>query len=135
MAITKFAAGGCFRSEWFKEFEMQRPGEMDIVQPARKRATCYRHMPRMRAPISMWGPWLAASVEAADADGQVVRSNMGRSDSGMNLVRAAYRSRRLYYGNVIRESTRRRMTGQGSYPVQGDTFSWRGRAIVTTLSG
>jgi hypothetical protein len=43
----------------------------------------------MRAPISMRGPWLAATVEAADAGGQVVRSNMGRSDSGMNLVREA----------------------------------------------
>jgi len=26
--------GGCFRSEWFKEFEMQRPAEMDIVRRA-----------------------------------------------------------------------------------------------------
>ena len=34
MAITKFAAGGCFRSEWLKEFEMQRPAEMDIVRRA-----------------------------------------------------------------------------------------------------
>jgi len=34
MAITKFAAGGCFRSKWFEEFEMQRPAEMDIVRRA-----------------------------------------------------------------------------------------------------
>jgi len=34
MAITKFAAGGCFRSKWFKEFEMQRLAEMDIVRRA-----------------------------------------------------------------------------------------------------
>jgi len=26
--------GGCFRSEWLKEFEMQRPAEMDIVRRA-----------------------------------------------------------------------------------------------------
>jgi hypothetical protein len=38
----------------------------------------------------MRGPWLAARVEPSDADGQVVRSNMGRSDYGMNLVREAY---------------------------------------------
>jgi hypothetical protein len=34
MAIAKFAAGRCFRSEWFKEFAMQRPAEMDIVRRA-----------------------------------------------------------------------------------------------------
>jgi hypothetical protein len=34
MVITTFAAGGCFRSEWFKDFEMQRPAEMDIVRRA-----------------------------------------------------------------------------------------------------
>ena len=28
------STGGCFRSEWFKEFEMQRPAEMDIVRRA-----------------------------------------------------------------------------------------------------
>jgi Protein of unknown function (DUF2934) len=34
MATTTFAACGCFRSEWCKEFEMQRPAEMDIVRRA-----------------------------------------------------------------------------------------------------
>jgi hypothetical protein len=34
MAITKSRGGGCFRSEWFKEFGMQRPAEMDIVRRA-----------------------------------------------------------------------------------------------------
>ena len=33
-AIAKFVASGCFRSEWFKEFEMQRPAGMDIVRRA-----------------------------------------------------------------------------------------------------
>jgi hypothetical protein len=27
-------AGGCFPSQWLKEFEMQRPAEMDIVRRA-----------------------------------------------------------------------------------------------------
>jgi hypothetical protein len=34
MAITKFAAADASEGEWFKEFEMQRPAEMDIVRRA-----------------------------------------------------------------------------------------------------
>jgi hypothetical protein len=45
----------------------------------------YRHMPRMRAPTSMRGPWLAARAAApATASGHVVFSNMPSSRSGIN---------------------------------------------------
>jgi hypothetical protein len=46
-------------------------------------------MPRMRAPISIRGPWLAARIAVAEAGGQLARSNIGSNDSGMKRVREA----------------------------------------------
>ncbi|MEY9147847.1 hypothetical protein ACVL91_009613 [Bradyrhizobium elkanii] len=49
-----------------------------------------RHMPRIRAPMSIGGARLAGDACAAAARGQVVRSNIGSSRSGMKRVREAY---------------------------------------------
>ena len=47
----------------------------------------YRHIPRMRAPMSTFGPWLAGRAAVpAGASGQAVRSNRSSSFSGMKRV-------------------------------------------------
>jgi hypothetical protein len=46
-------------------------------------------MPRIRAAMSMRGPWLAECAAAAVNAGQLVRSNKGSNDSGMKRVREA----------------------------------------------
>ena len=54
------------------------------------RRAIYRHIPRMRAPISSFGPCAAARAAApAGATGQAVRSNRPSSFSGMKRVRDA----------------------------------------------
>jgi predicted alpha/beta-hydrolase family hydrolase len=50
------------------------------------RRISYRHIPRMRAPTSMRGPWLGARAAPATATGQTVFSNRPSRRSGMNLV-------------------------------------------------
>ena len=47
----------------------------------------YRHIPRMRAPISSFGPWPAVRAAVpAGTTGQAVRSNRPSSFSGMKRV-------------------------------------------------
>jgi hypothetical protein len=54
-----------------------------------KRVGIYRHRSRMRAAISIRGPWLAALAAASVAFGQLVRSNNCSNASGMKRVRVA----------------------------------------------
>ena len=56
------------------------------------RGRFYRHIPRTRALISSFGPWLAVrAAVSADATGHVVRSNRPSSFSGMKRVLEALR--------------------------------------------
>ena len=51
------------------------------------RISAYRHIPRMRAPISTFGPWPGVRAALpAGITGQAVRSNRSSSFSGMKRV-------------------------------------------------
>ena len=49
----------------------------------------YRHIPRIRAPMSIFGPCAAVRAVPEAAFGQAVRSNRWTNCSGMKRVREA----------------------------------------------
>src|SRR4051794_23051933 len=53
------------------------------------RLSTYRHIPRIRAPMSTFGPCAAVRAAPAAAFGQAVRSNRWTSCSGMKRLREA----------------------------------------------